>query len=165
MTPMTRVPASAAREILRLRSERGGSIREVASCCGVGIATAHATLERARAAGITWPAACALDDEELTSRLYASTAPSPREAKGSPDLAEVARAQRSGKPLIESWREYRATQPEHQSYSYSHFCQMLKSWRRRTGGAARSATEARRRHFSGGCSHHRHAAGVAGSRF
>lgn len=136
MTPMTRVPASTAREILRLRFRTGLSLRELARRCEVGVATAHATLQRAGAAGIDPSLADFLDDAELARRLYAPGAPREGAAgKPRPDFAEVARARHAGKALLDCWREYRATHPGEDGYSYSHFCQLLKSWQRREADA------------------------------
>lgn len=165
MTPMTRVPTSTAREILRLRLQLGLPLREVARRCAVGIATTHATLQRAEAAGIAWPPAD-LDDVQLARRLYAPGVRARTAGKPRPDFAEVARARHAGKALLESWREYRATHPEQDAYSYSHFCQMLKSWQRRGSDETRSAGEspARRRQPTRP-SRGRHHEGIVVSRF
>lgn len=166
MAPMTRVPPPTARDVLRLRLQLGFSIREAARGCGVGIATAHAIVQRAEAAGITWPLASLLDDVALANRLYPPGLRDRAAGKPHPDLAEAARARHAGTPLIESWRAYRAAHPGRAAYSYSHFCQMVKSFQRHAHAGPRPSgrgTERRRRLGTPSCV--RHGEGAVVSRF
>ena len=43
------------KELLRLRFELGLGQRQIARSCGMGVGTVHLYLERALAAGISWP--------------------------------------------------------------------------------------------------------------
>src|SRR5262249_16060448 len=56
------------KEVLRLRLELGLGQCQIARSCGMGLSTVHEYLERA--AGIGWPQAAGLSDEELERRLF-----------------------------------------------------------------------------------------------
>ena len=58
------------RELLRLKSEAGLSHRAIAQACAVGLGTVTAYLQRATAAGLSWPLPDDLDDAALEARLF-----------------------------------------------------------------------------------------------
>ena len=58
------------REILRLVWSCNQSRRDTARTCGVGKSTVNDTINRATAAGLSWPLPSDLDDEALERRLY-----------------------------------------------------------------------------------------------
>ena len=68
--PRGRVAMRKTREILRLVWLRGQSRREAAKTCGVSKGAVDATVNRATAAGLSWPLPADLDDEALELRLY-----------------------------------------------------------------------------------------------
>ena len=43
------------KEVLRLRFEVGLGLRQIARSCSIGLGTVHEHLQRAEAAGVTWP--------------------------------------------------------------------------------------------------------------
>jgi len=43
------------KEVLRLRFEVGLGLRQIARSCSIGLGTVHEYLQRAEAAGVTWP--------------------------------------------------------------------------------------------------------------
>ena len=43
------------KEVLRLRFEVGLGLRQIARSCSIGLGTVHDYLQRAEAAGVTWP--------------------------------------------------------------------------------------------------------------
>ncbi|MCL2459663.1 MAG: hypothetical protein FWF31_12655, partial [Desulfobulbus sp.] len=55
--------------------------------CGVGKTTVDDTINRATAAGLSWPLPFDLDDEALELRLYPPVVASTRRKLSSPDLA------------------------------------------------------------------------------
>lgn len=69
--PRERVAMRKIREILRLVWSCNQSRRDTSRTCGVGKTTVDDTINRATAAGFTWPLPADLDDEALELRLYA----------------------------------------------------------------------------------------------
>ena len=53
------------KEVLRLRFELGFGQRQIARSCRMGLSTVHEYLERAAAAGISWPLPEDWSEEEL----------------------------------------------------------------------------------------------------
>ena len=43
------------KEVLRLKFEVGLGLRQIARSCSIGLGTVHEYLQRAEAAGVTWP--------------------------------------------------------------------------------------------------------------
>ena len=56
------------RELLRLKYDAGLSHRAIAQACAVGLGTVTTYLQRATAAGLTWPLPDDLDDAALEAR-------------------------------------------------------------------------------------------------
>jgi transposase len=120
------------KEVLRLRFELGLGQRQIARSCGMGLATVHHYLERATAAGISWPLPEGFDEEELEAKLFGKP---PVRAKAVPP-----RPQPDWKTIHEQlqqhrhlslqlvWEEYRQAHPE--GYRYSWFCERYQHWRR-----------------------------------
>ena len=69
------------RELLRLKYDAGLSHRAIAQACAVGLGTVTTYLQRATAAGLTWPLPDDLDDATLEARVFAR--PARRPARGS----------------------------------------------------------------------------------
>lgn len=61
------------KEVLRLRFELGLGKHPIEHSCGIRLSTMHAYLERA-AAGIGWPLAEGLEEEELEAKLFGKQA-------------------------------------------------------------------------------------------
>ena len=59
------------RDVLRLHYEAGVGHRAIAQACAIGLGTVTAYLQRAAAAGVTWPVPAELDDVALEARLFA----------------------------------------------------------------------------------------------
>jgi DNA-binding transcriptional regulator LsrR (DeoR family) len=58
------------RDVLRLKYEAGLPQRAIAQACGLGLGTVTTYLQRATAAGLTWPLPDDLDDAALEARLF-----------------------------------------------------------------------------------------------
>jgi transposase len=115
------------RELLRLKYEARLPQRAIAQACGVGLGTVTAYLQRATAAGLTWPVPADLDDGALEARLFQRPALAPDRAV--PAWAELHQElKKAGVTLALLWQEYRATHPE--GYAYSQFCERYRQWRR-----------------------------------
>jgi transposase len=119
------------KEVLRLRFALGLQQNQIARSCSIGQATVHRYLEKAAAAGLTWPLPEDMDDHRLEQLLFPATVGRPNQTTRSlPDFAEVRRQLQTHKHLTLQlvWEEYRETQPD--GYGYSHFCELYDRWSR-----------------------------------
>jgi transposase len=117
------------RELLRLKYDAGLSHRAVAQACAMGLGTVTGYLQRARAAGLSWPLPADLDDAALEARLFARPAvPSARD-RVVPDWSQLHQERKKpGVTLALLWLEYRAAHPS--GYGYSQFCERYRCWAR-----------------------------------
>jgi transposase len=119
------------KEVLRLRFGLGLQQNQIARSCSIGQATVHRYLEKAAAAGLSWPLLEDLDDRRLEELLFPAPVGRPSQATRSlPDFAEVRRQLQAHKHLTLQlvWEEYRETQPD--GYGYSRFCELYQRWSR-----------------------------------
>src|SRR5258708_18869496 len=58
------------RELLRLKYDSGLSHRAIAQACALGLGTVTTYVQRATAAGLTWPLPDDLDDAALEARVF-----------------------------------------------------------------------------------------------
>jgi transposase len=115
------------RDILRLKYEVGLPHRAIAQTCGVGLGSITSYLQRAQAAGLTWPLPPELDEAALEARLFTRAAVGPASDRRLPALAELHQElKKPGVTLALLWQEYRAAQPH--GYSYSQFCEHYRRW-------------------------------------
>ena len=131
---MKRIDTMSIRDILRHHHDLGLPRAEIAVAVSVSAGTVSNVLERAQAAGLSWPLPSDLDDDGLRARLYP---PAPRESGYAPPdwdgvLREL-RAKRKRRRVRATrrtlWEEYR-DEVEAQggkAYSYSQFCARLKA--------------------------------------
>lgn len=138
------------REILRLRYELGRLQQEIARSCGISQPTVHRYLERAEAAGLSWPLPQDCDDgqldELLSHAVVRSDAPEPaaHETATAPppsreparrrapiNFGEIHRELQTHKHLTLQllWEEYLQSCPH--GYRYSQFCELYRLWRRK----------------------------------
>jgi transposase len=118
-------------EVLRLRFGLSLGQDQIARSCSIGQATVHRYLERAAAAGLTWPLPDEYDDRRLNELLfptrpeYPSSVPRP-----GLDFADVHRQVKTNKHVTLQllWEEYRETHPD--GYRYSRFCELYRRWSR-----------------------------------
>jgi transposase len=110
------------KEVLRLRFALGLQQNQIARSCSIGQATVHRYLEKAAAAGLSWPLPEDIDDRRLAELLFPAVARRPSQlSRSSPDFAEVHRQLQTHKHVTLQlvWEEYRETQPD--GYSYSRY--------------------------------------------
>ena len=138
------------REILRLRYELGLLQQDIARSCGISQPTVHRYLERAEAAGLSWPLPQDCDDrrlrELLSHAVVGRDAPGPiaHETETAPPLpqeparprapinfGEIHRELQTHKHLTLQllWEEYLQSCPD--GYRYSQFCELYRQWRRK----------------------------------
>ena len=117
------------KDILRLKHQNQLSVREIAGSCGLPASTVGDYLQRAQAAGLTWPLPEGISDAELAERLMkaATAAPPSSPAKALPDWSALhEQLRRKGVTLQLLWQEYYQAHPE--GYQRSQFCQLYRDW-------------------------------------
>jgi transposase len=121
------------REVLRLRYDLGLLQNEIARSCSISQPSVHRYLERASAAGLSWPLPEDWDDRRLNELLFPSApaGSSGRSTRTPLDFASIHHQLQSNKyvTLQLLWEEYREGQPD--GYRYSHFCDLYRRWRRK----------------------------------
>jgi transposase len=128
--PTPRVLMSKIRQALQLLADSGLSMRQVAAALGVSKSTVSDIALYARDAGVDWPLARSLSDDELHARLYPP--PRPRSStRQEPDYAALHQElKRPGVTLQLLWEEYRAVAGQ-QAYRYSAYCEKYRAWAKR----------------------------------
>jgi transposase len=128
--PTPRVLMSKIRQALQLLADSGLSMRQVAAALGVSKTTVSEIAMYARDAGVDWPLASTLSDDELEARLY----PPPRPRSSTRQELDYAalhhELKRPGVTLQLLWEEYRADAGD-AAYRYSAFCDKYRAWAKR----------------------------------
>jgi transposase len=116
------------REVLRLKWEQGLSNRAIAASCRLSSATVYEYVNRARAAGLTWPLDSSLTDQALEALLFRPPLTPAQAARVTPDWSRIScELRRKGVTLHLLWEEYRAQHPD--GYGYSRFCNLFAQFR------------------------------------
>jgi len=145
--PTPRVLMSKIRQALQLLAgDSGLSMRQVAAALGVSKTTVSEIAMYARDAGVDWPLASTLSDDELQSRLYPP--PRPRSStRVEPDYAALHQElKRPGVTLQLLWEEYSAGAAG-AGYRYSAFCDKYRAWAKRLKRSMRQVHPAGERLF------------------
>jgi transposase len=104
---------------------------QIARSCSIAQSSVHGYLERAAAAGLTWPLPDQYDDRRLNQLLFPKhiTSTHPQE-RCDLDLADIHKQLRSHKHVTLQllWEEYRESRPD--GYGYSRFCELYQRWKR-----------------------------------
>ena len=119
------------KEVLRLRFGLGLRQDQIAHSCSIGQATVHRYLEKAAAAGLSWPLPDDCDDHRLEQLLFPTRPGQPNsKVRPVPDFDEVQRQMQEHKHLTLQliWEEYR--EGEAKGYGYSRFCELYQRWHR-----------------------------------
>ena len=144
--PRPRSPMRKIREVLRLTLAEGLSRRRVIAAVGLPYATVARYLERAAAAGLTWPLPEAMDDRDLEARLFSRPAAPAAGTRPLPDWAEVHRElARKSVTLQLLHLEYKQRSPT--GYQYTQFCRHYHAWRARLDVVLRQEHRAGERCF------------------
>ena len=113
------------REILRLAYEVKIPARQIARSLHVSPTTVGNCLERARAAGLTWPLPEEMEDGHLEELLYGEEKERDRPL---PDMRYLRKElSKKGVTLMLLWEEYLEGHPD-DHYSYSQFCRVYRDW-------------------------------------
>jgi transposase len=93
----------------------------------VGLGTVTTYLQRAAAAGLTWPLPADLDDAALEARLFQRAAVPAAHDRPMPDWPQLHQERKKpGVTLMLLWQEYRAQHPT--GYAYSQSCERYRQW-------------------------------------
>jgi len=118
------------REVIRLRLSNQAGIRQIASACGIGRTTASEYVARIEAAGLSWPSAGDLSDEEQKEALFPVDLTSVK-ARPEPDWSAVRKElSRKGVTLMLLWKEYKHVCPD--GFSYSRYTRRYHQWLKTT---------------------------------
>jgi transposase len=118
------------KEVLRLKEGLRLSDAAVSRSVRIARSTVKEYLDRAAAAGLSWEAAAALNEEELDRRLFAA-ADTRLPDRPLPDWEAVEKELRGrGVTLRLLWLEYLGRHPE--GYRYTQFCGHFHAWQRRS---------------------------------
>jgi len=115
------------KDVLRLRHEKKLSQECIAKSTGIPRSTVRDYLSRANAAGLTWPLPDNMDNEELVTLLFASTANKAEQARPVPDFSHLHKElKRKGVTLQTLWEEYKREHPD--GYQYTWFASQYRQW-------------------------------------
>ena len=145
--PGQRLPMRKIRDVLRL-SAAGMSSRKIAASLVVGATTVVDCLQRARAAGVSWPLLDDLSDEVLEARLFpaSTTLAEIKARRPQPHWPTIHRElRRPGVTLALVWEEHRGAHPD--GYGYSRFCELYRAWEGRLSPTMRQTHVAGERLF------------------
>jgi transposase len=117
--------------MLRMHFGAEASDRAIARELGVARSTIQDYLDRAKAAGLSWPLPDELSDEVLEERLFARAGSKPGlRRRAEPDWAALAREmKRPGVNLMVLWEEHRESHSD--GYGYSRFCELYRDFEHR----------------------------------
>ena len=129
--PARRLSIRKIKEVLRLRYGLGLTQEQIGRSCNITQPTVHRYLERAAAAGLSWPLPTGIDDRQLETQLFpTSPGREPQTIRPMPDLAAIHQQLQANKHVTLQllWEEYREAHPN--GYSYSRLCELYEIWRR-----------------------------------
>jgi transposase len=130
MPAKRRLTMRQLRQLLRLSAD-GISVREMGVMLGIARSTVQDNLDRAKAAGLTWPLPGDLSDDVLESRLFARAGVKQgQRRREEPNWAELSiELKKPGVTLVILWEEYRSVHPD--GYGYSRFCELFRNFEQR----------------------------------
>ena len=114
------------KEVLRLKFELGLGLRQIARSCSIGLGTVHEYLQRAEAAGVTWPLAGRLGRRAGGSRAVRRCRHGQRPTRaGHAGLRRHSRAAAATPRIVTLqllWEEYRQANPDGYATAASASC-------------------------------------------
>ena len=116
------------KEVLRLKLDAKLSHEQVAASLDIskGVITKYVTL--ASAAGLDWPAICALEESALERRLFAKPEPI-LSGYAVPDYGRIHHEMhRKGMTLMLLWEEYQAEFASQKTWRYTQFCEHYRNF-------------------------------------
>jgi transposase len=115
------------KEVLRLKHEKNLGIKKIAGSCSIGNGTVSDYLQRAKAAGLSWPLDPELDDAAIEQKLFPLPQKKTKDDRPEPDWSDFHKElKRKGVTQFLLWQEYKEINPE--GYQYSWFCDLYRKW-------------------------------------
>ena len=101
------------KEVLRLKFSVGLGLRQIARSCSIGLGTVHEYLQRAEAAGVTWPLGEDWDEDRLEAALFGGPPRARPAVLSMPDFAELHQQRQTHQHLTQQllWGGVPAGQP------------------------------------------------------
>jgi transposase len=129
--PTQRLSMRRIKQLLTMHFGAGASSRAIGRELGIASSTVREYLGRAAAAGVSWPLAADVTDEQLVARLFVNAGVRAGvRLHAEPDWSALVRdLKRPGVNLLMLWDEYREVHP--QGYAYSRFCQLFREFEQR----------------------------------
>ena len=114
-------------EVLRLKHECRLKHRRIALSVGVSRSTVSDYLNRAQAAGLSWPLPESMTEAQVEQLLFPPVPLIAAALRPHPDWAVLHQElRRKGMTLMLLWQEYKAAHPDGLRYSW--FCQSYRLW-------------------------------------
>jgi transposase len=124
---MKRLSMRKITEVLRLKWSCNRSNRVIANSICVSTSTVSDCVRRAKRAGLSWPLAGNLDDEQLEQMLYGPKRSGSSDVARGIDYTHIhLELKRKGVTLQLLWDEYQENHPE--GISYSQYCNLYRAW-------------------------------------
>ena len=115
------------KEVLRLKWEKGLSIRQIADSCVISKSTIKDYLDRAQISGLTWPLPDDLDDAAVEHLLFSPASHTDASKRQMPPMDYLHRELKKKRVTLQLlWYEYKKTNPD--GYQYSQFCERYRQW-------------------------------------
>lgn len=116
-------------EVLRLKWDCKKSHRQIAESCAISISTVSDYVNRAKAAGLSWPLPTDLDEEKLNALLFRKKGKDSSVQRPVPKWEAIhVELKKKGVTLLQLWIEFKAEHPE--GYQYSQFCSLYRKWKK-----------------------------------
>ena len=128
---MPRKPLSMRKikDILRLKHQAGLTDRQIGRSLTLSHTTVSTYLQRAAEAGVSWPLAEEMEEEQLQRLLGPPSGPSSSPSRPLPEMDYLHQElKRKGVTLQLLWEEYRAQHPD--GYGYTQFCEYYGRWKK-----------------------------------
>lgn len=127
-----RLSMRKVKEVLRLKYANKLTDRQIARSCNIARSTVADYISRAEAAGISWPLADVINDDELDAVLFKTRALIPLASRPLPDYEYISREMRDYRKfnltLTQLWTEYKELHPD--GYQYTQFCHHYRIWKK-----------------------------------
>lgn len=125
--PAERISMRKIREILRLKFECSLTNRKIAKSTSIARSTVGDYVNRAVAAGLSWPLPEDMDDASLEQILFEQVPHTPKAQRPPLNFSYIHKElKRKGVTLMLLWHEYKSENP--QGYQYSQFCHLYQQW-------------------------------------
>lgn len=126
--PAERTSMRTIKEVLRLKFDGHLSLRQIARSLNIGLGTVSLHINRAKAAGLSWPLPTDLDDSGLERLLFPGQLAPVRRGLVEPDYGNIhEELKRKGVTKQLLWEEYKQIHGDN-GYQYSQYCQRYRDW-------------------------------------